>query len=1082
MNVARIGDQPNPSLGSVIRSLGPASISSYDILEEDDYETTAATDPGNSFAKTNKKNIKNNNTDDDDSHNHHSRSNNTGSSISISNYRQNATPASRAEALIQSPVSARPVPLCHPTPDLQSLQGAYVGNVERLEKSAETLSTTSDIGEELRKLKREQKRLSVGSVASCSAVDPYPIGPGSPVRKFSTLSLSNSIIGVNTTARSSGYSPAGYVTSPKSSIMSASSSSQGAVAASRVRSASVASRLAQVPEPENEDQLAQFHETRSAAPILPPLEIPQHDFIDNQHPQHPQQQQLQQQQQQSLIPDQPRSTYDDHVPEERPTSAGSTDTYKQSTALFEDFDGVHFTQFPRERVTARRISLTKPPLARESQSFSNPPPGQNMVFYPAPVPMILNLPPRRSKRPADPHHERHRSQLINSLPADARKSAAWLPALEREENDKEATGTRNTKRLSEIPPQLRATAFFEHPPVDLDIQIKQNSAVATLESILDAAAQAPVSAFTDHPIVGHVGAEVYGKPRPKKALKPLAGKKGKHISRKSLGARDSVMPSRNGIRAVQQEVGNETEEHAAEGSNEATPFRESYEGDQERLGTNLHNGMERRNNDERNNNRLEEDENSGQDDDDEEEEEEEGEEEEEEEETYVGAPTTLLAELQMRKQEQKQRNRTAATAFPNGMHSTLLELDAVAQHQRKTRNQKHITLAWEDPGIAERNEPDDEDVPLAVLFPKNLQSDENRPMGLMEKLQLEENEPLSRRRARIRGGPFVVGGARNSPTPMPRASTVFLPDGNGNDNDHEEEEEGEEGETLAQRARRLKAEEANIRISRDFTNELLSQFGAKSIDEPRSSTEQAKDQQQQQPQSSTAPDSMEPPEEETLGQRRRRLQAEKATAAAAGATGTVENTIPTPIAKQRHSMASVLQAHPARNGGNNPYLTNGVGAGIGIGNGLRHSHQPLVSTTQHIPNRMPMPMNMNMMQQQQAYSGKSTKYAMNLSSHAHAGHGSMGYGYGYGYGHGYGNVNVNGAGNGVGMGNGMQYPPMMGMNSLGTGLSYGNGYGYADAHMAAAGAAAAAAAQQGEPIIDPGQRDLIDRWRQSVRH
>lgn len=36
------------------------------------------------------------------------------------------------------------------------------------------------------------------------------------------------------------------------------------------------------------------------------------------------------------------------------------------------------------------------------------------------------------------------------------------------------------------------------------------SAVATLESILDASAYAPVSAFTDHPIVGQMGAEIYG--------------------------------------------------------------------------------------------------------------------------------------------------------------------------------------------------------------------------------------------------------------------------------------------------------------------------------------------------------------------------------------------------------------------------------------------------------------------------------------------------------------------------------------------------------------------------------------------
>ncbi|OJD23223.1 hypothetical protein ACJ73_05424 [Blastomyces percursus] len=1040
MNAARIGDQPSPSLGSLMRSLGPASTSSYDLLEDDDYDTTLANhrESGDSFAKTNHKNEINDSQPSSSSHNHQGHSNNNKNNISAfaSNYLQNATlatPALPSEPLIRSPVSARPVPLCHPTPDLQSLQGAYVGNVERLEKSAETLSTSSDIGEELRKLKQEQKRLSV---ASCSAVDHHPSGPGSPVRKISSSSLSNSIIGVNTAARSNGYSPGGYIVSPKSSAMSASPSQVGATA-SRARSASVASRLAQVLEPENEDQPTQSHEPRAdAAPYPPPLEIPEHDFIDiqrqddNLHHHHEQQQQ--QQQQQPRDRDQPQPTYDETVPEERPTTASSTDTYRQSKNLFKDFDGVHFTPFPRERVSGRRVSLSKPPLARESQSFSNPPTGQNMVFYPAPVPMMLNLPPRRSKRAPEPQYEKRRTQLINSLPEDARKSAAWLPPLDPEDIGKESTETRNSKRISEIPPQLRASAYFEPPPAQIDIEIKQNSAVATLDSILDASAQTPVSAFTDHPIVGHVGAEVYGKPKGKRKLQPLAGKQGKHASRKSVGARDSIMPSRTDISPVEQEGDNETEGHAAEGNDEVTPFRESYEGDQGTSGTNLHNDMERPDNDERNESRLEKDENS-RGDANEDGEEEEG---EEEEETYVGAPTTLLAELQIRKQEQKQRNRTAATAFPNGMHSTLLELDAVAQHQRKMRNQKHITLAWEDPGIAERNEPDDEDVPLAALFPKNLQSDENRPMGLMEKLELEENEPLSRRRARIRGGP-MLGGARNSPTMMPRASTVLLPDehinGNGHKtNNEKEDDDEEEGETLAQRARRLKAEEANIRLSRDFTNELLAQFGAASIDEEQ----QAKDPQQKSP---AAPGSAEPPEEETLGQRRRRLQAEKAQAQ----TEAKYNFTVTPIAKPRHSMASVLQAHPARNGGNNLYINNGASAGNTM-------QQPFLSAQQQqqIFNRMPMI-------QQQGYGGQSTKYSMNLSSHAHAhaGPGAMGYGPGLGM--------------GVGMGNGAQYPPTMYRNG------HGYGYGYPDA---------VAGGQPYQPVIDPGQRDLIDRWRQSVRY
>ncbi|QSS49326.1 hypothetical protein I7I53_09646 [Histoplasma capsulatum var. duboisii H88] len=1032
MKVARIDDQPSPSLGSVMRSLGSASTHSYDLLDEDDYDTTATHgDLANGFVQANHID----NDSQSSSSSNHRTSLNSNFDSSASNYLQNATTVPPAEPLIRSPVSACPVPLCHPTPDLQSLQGAYVGNVERLEKSAETLSTSSNIGEELRKLKQEQTRLSVA--ASGRAVDPHPFGPGSPASEIFTSSQSNSIIGINTTARSSGYSPGDYVAPQKNAAMLA-SSSQTDAPASRVRSSSVALRLAGFPEPENEDQSTQPHEPLSAPPFLPPLELPQHDLVDNQQLQQP------------LAPDHPQPTYDENVSEERSPTPGSTDTYRQSKSLFKDFDGVHFAPPPRERVPGGRVSLTKPPLARESQSFNNPTPGENMVFYPAPVPMMLNLPPRRSKKSPEPHYEKRRSQLVNSFSAGARKSVVWSSQLDLGDTGKESKETRTAKRLSEIPPQLRASAYFDLPPVQMDIEIKQNSAVATLDSILDASALAPVSAFTDHPIAGQVGSEVYGKPKTKKKLQPLPGKQGKNGSRKSPADRDSVMLSRSELSTIEQEGDHETEGHATEGSNEVTRFRDSYEGDQDRVGSYLHNDMKQRDCGERNEDRLGGNENSSGSNDEDNEQEEEEEEEEEEEATYVGAPTTLLAELQIRKQEQKQRNRTAATAFPNGMHSTLLELDAVAQHQRETRNQKHVTLAWEDPVIAERNEPDDEDVPLAVLFPKNVQNDENRPLGLMEKLALEENEPLSRRQARIRGEPYV-GKARKSPISMQRGSTVFLStsdlNANGNNNNGEEDEE-EEGETLAQRARRLKSEEVNERLSRDFTNELLSQFGAASIDEPHSSTEQSKDPQPQ------PADSTERPEEETLGQRRRRLQAEKAQAAeaegagagaGAGITGTVQNNITATVAaKQRHSMASVLQAHPARSGGNNLYLNNGAR----FGNAMRHSHSHQIPLN-GIPANTSTTMNMQQ-QQQQSYGGKSTKYA------------SMGYGYGHA--------------NGAGMGNGMQYTTMTGMSDLGTGLSYGNGYGYPNAINAGSGARA------GEAIIDPGQRDIIDRWRQSVRY
>lgn len=50
-----------------------------------------------------------------------------------------------------------------------------------------------------------------------------------------------------------------------------------------------------------------------------------------------------------------------------------------------------------------------------------------MVYYPAPVPMMLNLPKRLSKLPDSLQRDKRRSAMLDHIPAEARKSAAWLP-------------------------------------------------------------------------------------------------------------------------------------------------------------------------------------------------------------------------------------------------------------------------------------------------------------------------------------------------------------------------------------------------------------------------------------------------------------------------------------------------------------------------------------------------------------------------------------------------------------------------------------------------------------------------------
>ncbi|KFY83297.1 hypothetical protein V500_10104, partial [Pseudogymnoascus sp. VKM F-4518 (FW-2643)] len=220
------------------------------------------------------------------------------------------------------------------------------------------------------------------------------------------------------------------------------------------------------------------------------------------------------------------------------------------------------------------------------------------------------------------------------------------------------------------------------------------------------------------------------------------------------------------------------------------------------------------------------------------------------EDTYTGPPTTLLAELQLRKQHAKTRTQHPPQAA--GSRSTLLELDAVALVESKARQQKRITLAWQDQHPEEEEE--DDDVPLGVLFPgQALQQLDRaaRPMGLMERRELEDNEPLSQRRDRLlgRGGLQREPLRRGTPSPTP--------------------EQAEDANPLP-----------NARpVSGAFSLELLNQFGD--------------------PDAAAAP---EEEEEETLGQRRRRILAEREAAAAAAAAGA------RPAPKQRRTTAATTTA------------------------------------------------------------------------------------------------------------------------------------------------------------------------------
>jgi len=574
---------------------------------------------------------------------------------------------------------------------------------------------------------------------------------------------------------------------------------------------------------------------------------------------------------------------------ERTSTAVSNTELEKAQKVFDDFDGQHYSNstaaasIPRPAMPDKRVSSATMLSTFRPKSYADPLTGQEMVFYPAPVPSMLQLPQKLSNRPTPATREKRRTQVLSTLPTAARKSAVWLPDVMEGEHDetdnvlqseylpqhhKQAVGgRRSTQDLSLMPEQLRANMFFEQPPPKhTTVEIKGQSAVKTLDDILDASAFAPVSAFTDHSIAGRLGAEVYG-----------ADENRKTRTKSQMFGNDSLAkPKRATFFGL---GGNKSNEKLSEGRSTMSILgigkSPAYEPVAEKSPGLVPDGQDDSDEPE------EMDESYGED-------------------VYSGAPTTLLAELQLRKQQAKAR--TQPTFLPGGFRSTLLEMDAVAQVESKARQQKHVTLAWQDKTVVEEQaeqDDEDDDVPLGVLFPEQarMQNDNaGRPMGLLERRELEDNEPLSKRRERLLGRQpltrepllnrastmmeFATGGVKNSssetitPGGIPRLVSPSNDDA----------------------ANPLPAARA---VSGDFTSELLHHFGGEAKGKEKEAA-------------STTPFSE---ENETLGQRRKRLIAEREAREREVGAGTPEQdaglAAQRPLVKQRRSMADILSAHPA---------------------------------------------------------------------------------------------------------------------------------------------------------------------------
>ncbi|KAI1204548.1 uncharacterized protein F4807DRAFT_329402 [Annulohypoxylon truncatum] len=897
--------------------------------------------------------------------------------------------------------STKSVSLRHPTPDLNTRSSSYATNIAQLEATAEKLSMTSSIEDAIRDLHEEQKRndsrrssilaASIGSIPENNEAVSFPA--------TKPLSTAGSIFETNSAARYGGYSPAGFVMSPNPSLLSnptrmrsgsgplsrpesevGNVMSRHGPGKSSVRSAKSTSKptLTDIAEMEpttltpaamdEADRLAEKPEVDET------LHIPPMEDVD-------------------LTPNAEQyGTYDywDQAVAEAqndnrqhgnngrpPTPTGSTGTYEQAERAFADFDGAHcpsdvdaeeslflpslngpstdvaflrpFDLDPSrgdDEVGNSRPTISGPvgPPTVRPKSYLDPETGNTMLYYPARVPLMLNLPQKLSKKPKSESRDARRSQLPDKLTGvDHKSGAGWLPeylpepAFEPLGSKSESsipaplTGTdaesqmrpasdgqnefqvqpqsdqaqaddaarksrvsmldsekRKSKvpNLDGLPPQLRASAFFDLPSELPTIQLKDGSAMATLDSILDASAKAPVSAFTDHAFAGSLGSEVYGTDKKRKShlkrasatdlLEPKKRSSFLHLRKPSALGKHSESPEERRNTIAGGTGMDEIMKHGGEQDEAKQRLSGSVEGDAVPKPA------------------------------------EEEEDESEEEPLYNGPPTTLLAELQIRKQQQKLRTRPVATAYPNGMHSTLLEMDTVAQIEHNARKGKKVNLAWEDPNTGPADDSDDEDTPLGLLAVARGQGNDiaaaiaeiNRPLGLMERRDMEDNEPLSRRRDRLQGR--EVG-------PMKRPSMMTLGQGLHNTNGslrapslqlhvHTPEEEDIEGETLGERMRRLKAREQADNplpqarpVSSSFSAELLSQLGD-AFKESESGNK--------------GPDKREPQpkeEEETLGQRRRRLQVERE-ASDRGMTAALlsDGVNNAPKLTKRHSLADVL--------------------------------------------------------------------------------------------------------------------------------------------------------------------------------
>ncbi|KAI7650388.1 hypothetical protein KC318_g16471, partial [Hortaea werneckii] len=334
-----------------------------------------------------------------------------------------------------------PTHLRHPTPmgsasasgEKDSPFGSWSNRsaVMNLEQQAEEMSQGgSDIGEEIRRMNEESKERSRQSSIQSSHLGDFSGsrgGAGVGLERYgSSRSRASSHAQSVGAARWSGYSPGGYMAEPLQegkpldsplAPSTASFYSNDNVPSRQASQSSFAQRYDKIagqieeqlediaPTPPPQDRSGLGHEAQYGR---------DYGHLD--------------------VPERPQSS----------------DTFREAREAFKDFDGVHFNPDTEEfvqvdengeevrRVSARTpsgnfstvgaASMLRTPRARPN-THPAPPPEEGMVYYPAPVPRMLNLPKRLSRLPAASVQAKRRTEMMNQLSPEARQSAPWLPEL-----------------------------------------------------------------------------------------------------------------------------------------------------------------------------------------------------------------------------------------------------------------------------------------------------------------------------------------------------------------------------------------------------------------------------------------------------------------------------------------------------------------------------------------------------------------------------------------------------------------------------------------------------------------------------